>query len=657
MQPQHQADQPSARLPEPRPAALAAWLQRAPPLMLMLLLTIWTVAHPWEGLWHDNVLYAAQALRQLHPEVFGRDLFFLYGSQDAYTFFTPLYAAAISALGLYGATLALLACGYGAWIAAATYLLNSFLSGKYFWLGLVILFSMPSDYGPMPLVFRLAESYLTPRLYAEALSMLALACLLRRKFPIAVIATLLACTLHPLMAAPCAGCLLCFWAVSYPQRIAAVVLAGTSATLVGAYLGVAPFDRLLQQMDDAWYQRVMEAAGLVTWSAWRAEEWLSRTVLAFSLVLTGMLLADGLLRRLFGSIALVGALGVLAAWLGSGLSHNVFIMQLQPWRALWLVQLAALMMLPFLTVWCWPRGGVFRLLLLAVFMACLTRNSIGGGLGLAAGAALWWLQRQSVAPRPSRAFLIMVAAALLSTTLLWWAELQYLMATSMAVMDTPQPAYLYQYLLGWTMLKSGGGWVLALALFVALVATEGHSGKAAQLAIFAILIFLVLLSAVVFDRREASHIYRDPAITEQISTRFLPLIAPTAIVYWDSDIQSSWFVLQRANYASYTQLTGLVFNRGTAIEGFRRLDRLRSLGVSDAVVGIDVRELQRKINQLPKPSLAALVHVCHDPVLDYVVLSTRYPEEVVEQVIDRRHGKNFYLYDCTRLRSRYVDTL
>lgn len=87
-------------------------------LVSLLLLGIWLFAHPWGGIYGDAQLYALQALRHLHPDVYGNDLFFFSGSQDDYTFFSPLYAALIGLLGLHAATLALLLAAYVLWMGS-----------------------------------------------------------------------------------------------------------------------------------------------------------------------------------------------------------------------------------------------------------------------------------------------------------------------------------------------------------------------------------------------------------------------------------------------------------------------------------------------------------------------------------------------------------
>ena len=60
-----------------------------------LIVAFWMIIHPYRGLEHDSVLYAVLALARLHPATFGHDLFVRYGTQDHFTVFSPLFAAAI----------------------------------------------------------------------------------------------------------------------------------------------------------------------------------------------------------------------------------------------------------------------------------------------------------------------------------------------------------------------------------------------------------------------------------------------------------------------------------------------------------------------------------------------------------------------------------
>ena len=132
---------------------------------------------------------------------------------------------------------------------------------------------------------------------------------------------------------------------------------------------------------------------------------------------------------------------------------------------------------------------------------------------------------------------------------------------------------------------------------------------------------------------------------------FQPLIPAKALVYWENDVRASWFLLQRSSYISTPQLAGAAFNRGTALEGARRLQRLRQLGVQDAVRDADDEKAKLAMAQLPKPSHAGLVHVCSDPQLDFVVLAQDLGAGSVARIDDPQFSHSYYLYDCARLRA------
>src|SRR6478609_11743606 len=65
-----------------------------------LLVTIWICVHGYQGMKHDAVLYLGQALFHSNPDIYKNDLFFLYGSQDQFSFFSSVYAWVISHLGI-----------------------------------------------------------------------------------------------------------------------------------------------------------------------------------------------------------------------------------------------------------------------------------------------------------------------------------------------------------------------------------------------------------------------------------------------------------------------------------------------------------------------------------------------------------------------------
>jgi hypothetical protein len=68
-------------------------------VLLLLCVTAWALSHSYRGIFHDAGLYTLQALARLAPASLGQDVFLRFGSQDRYTIFSPIYAAASQVLG------------------------------------------------------------------------------------------------------------------------------------------------------------------------------------------------------------------------------------------------------------------------------------------------------------------------------------------------------------------------------------------------------------------------------------------------------------------------------------------------------------------------------------------------------------------------------
>lgn len=621
--------------------------QRSTPLILMTMLALWLATHPWHGIWHDALLYAVQALRRLYPANFRDDLYFLFGSQDAFTVFSPIYAAAIEILGLQGASLALLLAGFALWVAAAVYLSSALLRGLFFWLGLAMLFAWPADYGPSPDVFRLAEPFLTPRLFAEALGILALACFVRERWVWGMLAAGLALTLHPLMAcAPLlAGVLLRAW--GNWRALAAVGLLGAALAAVLAGAGIPPFERLLLSMDAEWLALVKQRAPMNTWTAWQAQDWVSRSGLAFGLLMPAASLASGMTARLFRCALVTGALGLLASWLGTGLSNNLLLIQCQPWRMLWMTQLCSWLALAWLLAEYWQRGRQLRMLLLVLCLAALARDSLGGAAALLAGLALYHQAQGNRPPWPAWGN-IAVLACLAGLLLAWIAEVNRVTAHTLAPQAHTEPL---QATIMWlsVAMKLGAGGALSTALVVAVWSCAGSERKTGQLLAFGMAfgaLFLATLYALLPLHRPFD---LSPAGERAVQAAFLPLVPPGAVIYWQNNAAVSWFVLKRANYASNMQVSGLTFNRGTAVEGARRMRRLERLGGEDAIASLDNVQTALAAKRLPAPGNDGLAFVCSDPALDFVVLGTPL-SGAVAQARDVEYGKTYYLFDCARMR-------
>src|SRR5882762_6404002 len=89
----------------------------------LLVVATWALSHSYRGIFHDAGLYTLQALARLHPDSLAEDVFLKFGSQDGFTIFSPIYAAASRLLGVEfaAAVLTLLlqwALLAGAWVLA-----------------------------------------------------------------------------------------------------------------------------------------------------------------------------------------------------------------------------------------------------------------------------------------------------------------------------------------------------------------------------------------------------------------------------------------------------------------------------------------------------------------------------------------------------------
>lgn len=615
-----------------------------------LLLGIWLVGHPWQGIWHDAVFYAFLAIADLDPRAYRSDLFVLFGSQGDYTLFSSVYARGIHAQGLRAATLGLLLVADVLWIGAAAWLLRRLLSGFPYWLALLLVFAMPRGYGGYADQVRYAEPFLTPRLLAEGLSLLSLALLLRGRNLAAVAAVAAAFAMHPLMAIASAGFASLYGVMERPRL--GLVLSGLCLGLLGALaaFAIAPFDRLLVTMDDQWFALSLARSPFVFWDGWRTEEWLNRVLLAFGLLATASVAATGQTQRVFLSALLLGGAALLATWLGTSVWHNVLLIQIQPWRALWLVQLFSWIAAAWLAGNYWQRGHGYRLCLLGFLVASLTLDHVGGAIALLAAGLFVWQPRRGRQIGPTRVVHASTAVLLLLATVSWFAAAK-LAAALAAVRANPSDESLL-YAVAWVegLLAGGGSGTIALALFLVLWRYVGDHRLLLRLGVAAGVLLLLLLAAVFWYRPTRQQLdFERWAFNDTMPslTRRIPV---GAVVYWANDPTAAWFALGRANYASRLQTAGIVFSRQTAFEGKRRMDRLAALGQKDGVFawfgdGAD----------LPKPSVEGLLHVCHDPALDYVILATDLGVAGVERYVDAAAAQRRILYDCSVLRRNHAD--
>lgn len=599
-------------------------LEPATVIALAALACLWLFTHRYQGIRHDAWLYAGQALARLDPQAYRNDLFFAYGSQDDYSLFSRPYSLLVQALGIGQAAVLLLVAGQLAWTLAAFALARRWLNGTALWVGLALVFALPRDYGPAG-ALHYAETFLTARSIAEPLVLASLAATLAGRLPLAWLSALLALVCHPLIAFPGVLFLAAFGLQPGARMLAVFTLAAIAAAST------------LPAMDAEWLQIVRLRAPFVLLDTWRPGE-LAEPFVWIGILAVAASEAPPQLQRAWRALAIVAAACALLALLAT-VTHAALLIQAQPWRAAWLVKVVALLVLAGLFVQRWQRSAADRWLLVGLVAAVATATTLGGPIAL--GLAILSRQGWQGGQPPTLPRWLPVAGSLAVLGILAETVFEVLQHSYYALeritlwATTPAAASLGNFtglLLGplalllpaslWLLLRLGArrpmaAVILSVGLFLGAIPGWNQGNDSQQATLFS----------------------RDPP------QPFPGLIPRGATVYWQDHFELSWFLLRRANYASWLQSVGLVFSRQTAMESHRRLMRLASFGSADArLAAAPGAQIARKI-----PTQGSLAELCEDQVLDFVVLGIRL--EGRSPPAWEYGGHSWFLYRCKDFRS------
>ena len=513
--------------------------------------------HPYRGIWHDSVVYLGQSLALLHPDTFRHDLFFAYGSQADYTVFPRVVAWLIEFNGSGRVFLWLTLAGLGAFVLASWHLLRTLLPESARLPGLLALILLPASYGAWG-ILSYAEPFLTGRSFAEPLALVGLAALLRGRHWLAALSWAAAISLHPLQA-PAIAVIAWLWLALEDRRW--LHLAWIAPIGLIACLAVPQMQFLTARMDPAWHQQVWQRSLVVFYTHSGPTDW---NYLLKDLFVAGVAAnhARGLLRRYLLAVLGATVLLFIAGLVLSDLLHLAWPAALQLWRVHWILHWSATAVLPWLCIRLWRNdpAGWPRML---VFLSAVV-------LGLIPGAA-----------HPA-----MPAMALLY---LAWPRLSLHVSPALqkalaAIAGGIALAYLYaelHALIPWLPALHHERWVdsvqqprvpAAIALVAALIAARAWSRLPDRGRGLGVVLMGLLLahSALQWDQR--SDLQRAFTQPVQGENPFGVDIRPEEQVIWLGNLLPAWSVLQRPYYIHQQQLSGIVFNRETSMEGFRRRD-------------------------------------------------------------------------------------
>lgn len=534
----------------------------------------WIVRHSYFGVIHDSQLYTLPALVRLHPELLANDIMLRLGSQDSFTVFSPLFAAAIRLFGIDHAAVTITLVWQILFFAAAFVFARRLMPERLAWLTLGLVCVVPGFYGSNT-VFTIVEDFATPRLISEALVLVGLTCFIDRRYLAAGLIGLVSASLHPLMTA--AGIAVAIFMAPVSTRTKAWIIVG--ATFAGMMmLGVLAARGAQLVLDEAWLHLLENGTRYLFVKSWTVGSFSRASVMLGTLLVGLMVLEKSPARSLCGAAFLAALAGTAASFVGGDLLHLVPVVQVQLWRWNWIANLFAILFLPLIVAHAWSKGGLWRAAALLLGVAWLCIPEVYGLEVMAVTLVLCLVARKGIAVRPQVERQILFGACAFAVL-----AVVYHIATSIlyanAVPDQSDvPAWLQRLR---ALARSGA---LPFAAFAALatimfrVRVTPLKVAAAACSVLALAILLPLVS------RE----WTREAYTGQIFEAFAPWRAQipvgTEVLWFDSPV-ASWLLLQRPSYLSNQQESSGLFSRPAAMAMKDRLNRLAPFLESEDSVG------------------------------------------------------------------------
>lgn len=610
----------------------AKWLRNTASISLVACVLL--LRNTYIGIWHDSILYFGQMLSILYPEPFQHDLFFAYGSQANFTVFPQLLAWLCAWIAPDEAFLWLTLAGLGAFGFASWQLIRRIMPTALRYPALIAVACLPGAYGAWD-ILSYAEPFLTGRTFAEPLVLLSLGGLLARRYWLAGIAGCMAAALHPLQALP-ALVITWIWLVQGDRRWLHLVWA---ILPLAACLLLPRMEFALLRMDPVWYAQVLQRNFIVFYSNSGPEDWYYLLTDIF-LGSVATHLSRGPLRRYLIALLTSSVLLFAASLLLADVWHFAWVTGLQLWRVHWILHWSAMAVLPWLCHQLWnreqgiwrPRLGIF---IATVLFGCTPTQAHP----LLPGTVLLFIAWPWLARHLTTTLQVAISVSVLIVGVSHLVE----------VFGLPQRWGFWLPLTQWPspFLRSLLPIFATVMIFVApWLWTRADQLAKSTLAAAAFLAFLA--AALTWDQRPPlNRSFTSNAFGDRPFGARLPIDSQ---IEWIDGLTSVWGLLHRSHYVEYHQLSGIVFNRSTSLEGYRRAAQLH---VQDAQ-GRDcpIVVLQHGSTTACRPDDFAVRQACKNTggELDYFVLP--YPLKSKPTGTWSPPGSKkaaFYLYACQEL--------
>ena len=615
--------------------------------LILGLLLLWTLTHRFRGLAHDGVLYAVQALARVHP-YFATDVMLSGTSQDAFTLFSPLYAALIQKLGIIVASTLLFALCTTGYLCAAWLLIRRLFDGHAAYLTVAVLICVSSEYGAWS-IFSCSEDFLTARSLAEACVVGAIAAYYWQRPWLAAGFLGIAMLIHPLMALPGLLLLLCLMVPARMTAVAAAVaLAGIALASLAAVHGFVPLPSF-KPMEPAWLEVVEQRSLFLFLKDWRVVDWEVQLRPLLFLAVAQAVIADAKIRKLCRAACLVGLSGLALAAIPDIIGPIPILLQGQAWRWVWITCTVALCMVAPSASLAWRIGGWGRLCASLLVMGWVF-PPISGEFAFA-GAGLVWATRSLI--RDSKRALDFAAYAVVGIIAAWtvsnvWELVDNTVLHSKSAVD---PIDFTRWTFSLAPLALACAWFLYRGIRQFRLAPFLAPGLLAALAICFLPSSLFWPLGFIALRLQDQYKTWREAIPE--SSSVLVLAAPPVSAIFP------WFTLERTSYTSTSQSAGVVFSEKISAEIRRRSEVLKPVIPPDWRILSQFQHPPSKnpTDALTPPSLTAksLEEICQDVQLGFVIAK----DDVGFSPRKHKDGgdyMNWNLYDCRRVRATSSST-
>jgi hypothetical protein len=526
-------------------------------------MALWLLLYPYAGLRHDTRLYTLQALYQIAPALYGNDIFLCFGSQDSYTLFTPIYAHLAASLGIEHAAALLTAIGQLGFLATCWILSRRIASPKIAALSIGLVLILPGNYGS-DFVFTYLETFITPRLFAEALTLLAIASFLAdRRIP-GTLLLISALLLHPLMAMAGVAFLASGLVLRYPKRLVPLAI---MAMLVAIPILLSPLASALR-FDDEWLTIVDQRSPYLFMLNWTYADWARLSVPLATLVISALISTNSLQRKIAKTALLTAIGGLLVTLVGNDALRLIIVTQGQAWRWLWLSTVLSLLLLMPLLQQLWHANKAGRVAALLLAAAWLIRNepsSLGiAVLAISAGFASY----RNLGTANTWNKLWLASCALLAAIMVWITAM-YLLTANILLYTYHWPNWLDLYRQAFE-----NGLLPLLMLAVAYLAT---TAKQRWLPLLSASVFGFLLIGLAGYSWQNWTYEEYPASLIASMQDWRRVVPPGEDVLWMDGPTPTWMALQRPSYISEVQATVVLFSRPAAMELKRRANEVSTI--------------------------------------------------------------------------------